>query len=332
MRRPPITAILTLGASALSLVAPAAAQAPVQTPGQTAAPTSANAAGLRYLSWPGRTYRPAPLAAATPAPADLSSPAAVPAQPAPSRPPIIPRGGRSAAPAADLEPRQGLTPASAWIGSQTPAYAPPPAPQIQGPGPQPYFAVASATAPVSPPQATSPWSQAHSVTPVVPASAPASTGYFEQPAPVAEAAPSPAPTPAPMAPAAPRIDSAPAEAAAVDPMAPRRDAPIFRLQRPAAPPAQAPASPAPVEAHTPPAAATPVAQGGARYYSVHRQAGRQPDATPLPPPVYLDALPVDLTSMPASTDLAEPPAAPNLIRNANGRLQALPANEDPVLP
>ena len=41
---------------------------------------------------------------------------------------------------------------------------------------------------------------------------------------------------------------------------------------------------------------------------------------------------MELSSTPASTDLAEPPAAPNLIRNANGRLQALPANEDPILP
>ena len=119
-------------------------------------------------------------------------------------------------------------------------------------------------------------------------------------------------------------------------MAPRRDAPIFRLQRPTpapteavAPTAHAHAQPQPQPA---PTAETPAAQGGARYYSVHRQAGRQPDATPLPAPVYLDALPVDLTSTPASTDLAEPPATPNLIRNANGRLQALPANEDPVLP
>ncbi|HEY1073589.1 MAG TPA: hypothetical protein VGE49_11770, partial [Brevundimonas sp.] len=118
--------------------------------------------------------------------------------------------------------------------------------------------------------------------------------------------------------------------AAADPMAPRRDAPIFRLQRPST---QAEAAPTvQAEAQPQPAAEAPSAPGGARYYSVHRQAGRQPDATPLPAPVYLDALPVELTSAPASTDLAEPPAAPNLIRNANGRLQALPANEDPVLP
>lgn len=137
----------------------------------------------------------------------------------------------------------------------------------------------------------------------------------------------------------------PVDAPAADPMAPRRDAPIFRLQRPSAQPAApAPAQAAqpqaqsqaqpqtPADAQPMPAADAPSAQGGARYYSVHRQAGRQPDATPLPAPIYLDALPVDLTSMPASTDLAEPPPAPNLIRNANGRIQALPASEDPILP
>ena len=131
-----------------------------------------------------------------------------------------------------------------------------------------------------------------------------------------------------------------ANAPSADPMAPRRDAPIFRLQRPSAQPAPASAQAAqpqaqaqtPADAQPAPAADAPSAQGGARYYSVHRQAGRQPDATPLPAPVYLDALPVDLTSPPASTDLAEPPPAPNLIRNANGRIQALPATEDPVLP
>ena len=133
---------------------------------------------------------------------------------------------------------------------------------------------------------------------------------------------------------------APVDEPAADPMAPRRDAPIFRLQRPSTQPAPAPAQAAqpqaqpqtPADAQPMPAADAPSAQGGARYYSVHRQAGRQPDATPLPAPIYLDALPVNLTSMPASTDLAEPPPAPNLIRNANGRIQALPASEDPILP
>ncbi|MNQ34734.1 hypothetical protein D3C85_482000 [compost metagenome] len=130
-------------------------------------------------------------------------------------------------------------------------------------------------------------------------------------------------------------------------MAPRRDAPIFRLQR-AAPEAAAPAAPAPAQPQTAPAAQAPsqtqaqpqtqpqpqptqplqaAPQEGARYYSLHRQAGRQPDATPLPPAVYLDGLPVDLTTPPSSTDLAAPPAQPALIRNSNGRLQAAPDTE-----
>jgi hypothetical protein len=123
-------------------------------------------------------------------------------------------------------------------------------------------------------------------------------------------------------------------------MAPRRDAPIFRLQRtaPDAPvaastpptPTPAPAAraePQAAQPQTPPQPLAAAPQEGARYYSLHRQAGRQPDATPLPATVYLDALPVELTAPPAATDLAEPPAQPALIRNSNGRLQAAPDTE-----
>lgn len=379
MRRPPITAFLTAGACALSIAAPAAAQ----TPASQAAPSSAGAAGLRYLNWPGRTYRPA-TAAAAPA----QTPAPLPAPAAPSRPPIIPHGGQAstpyaAAPSANLAPRQGLTPASAWIGSQTPAYQPQPV--FPAAAPPPYF-------PPAPAPDAAPWSRTRTRAPApaptpVPESAPPApspNGYFAETAEMAEAAPPPppvaptAPAPRPVMRPAPRpipapapvpvpvptpahaVETAPVEAPpetpmetpveapvdapAADPMAPRRDAPIFRLQRPSAQPAPAPAQAAqpqaqaqaqpqtPADVQPAPAADAQSAQGGARYYSVHRQAGRQPDATPLPAPVYLDALPVDLTSMPASTDLAEPPPAPNLIRNANGRIQALPATEDPVLP
>lgn len=137
-------------------------------------------------------------------------------------------------------------------------------------------------------------------------------------------------------------------------MAPRRDALIFTLApRASATPAAAPSlpavaatedakaqqaaqdqvqaqvqAPAQVAAEGQPA---PVANRAnhARYYSVHRQYGRQPDATPLPPPVYLDALPVDVSGMTSATDLAEPPAPPTLIRNNNGRLQAMPNLDEP---
>jgi len=126
-------------------------------------------------------------------------------------------------------------------------------------------------------------------------------------------------------------------------MAPRRDAPIFQLQRntpqpPAATPAPAPA-PAQGQAPATPAAPTPQpasndapSQGSARYYSVHRQAGRQPDATPLPAPNYLDAMPVELNETPSSDDLAQPPEPPAVMRDAQGRLRAAPLADDPMLP
>lgn len=118
-------------------------------------------------------------------------------------------------------------------------------------------------------------------------------------------------------------------------MAPRRDALIFQLQRPQ--PASAAAAPDAAAPSPAPAAPTstdeaPTYGGGARYYSVHRQAGRQPDATSLPAPVYLDAMPVEMDQTPSSTDLAAPPEAPTLIRDAAGRLRAAPPIDDPMLP
>lgn len=94
---------------------------------------------------------------------------------------------------------------------------------------------------------------------------------------------------------------------ATDPLAPRADAPIFRLNSTTQPPA------------------TP---GGARYYSIHRQAGRQPDAPSLPAPLYLDALPVQLDNLPAGDDLAAPPPPPEVLRDANGRLRPVPSSDD----
>ncbi len=177
------------------------------------------------------------------------------------------------------------------------------------------------------------------------------------PEPVRQPAPAPAPILEPAPPVQPQVQPpvqpapqpmpAPVPAdPAFDPMAPRRDAPIFQLQRntpqPAAPtpaPAPAPALPAPnatpAAQPAPQPAPQPVsddapAQGGARYYSVHRQAGRQPDATPLPAPNYLDALPVELDQPIASDDLAQPPEAPAVMRDAQGRLRAAPMADDPV--
>lgn len=127
-------------------------------------------------------------------------------------------------------------------------------------------------------------------------------------------------------------------------MAPRRDAPIFRLQRPA------PVAPAPIPG--PSAEAAPSAPQGdaapaprqmaavtanpsdhpemqpSRRYSVHRQNGQQPDAVALPQPTYVDALAVTLTDMPAGRDLAEPAPGPNLYRDNQGRVRAAPAASD----
>ncbi len=290
MRRPPITAILTAGACALGVAAPAAAQDGGQNGGQ-------NAAGQRYLAWPTKG-----------ASAEVSAPVAPvayganPAADAPRRrAPIIPHGGFGRMP--DTAPAQNLTPASAWLGPNAPNYQPVPPPQ-----PQPLYAPAP-----QPPVAYAPPAPMPEAAPTAPATAPAA---YYAPQPASAVTLEPAPTPA-----------AP-EAPAFDPMAPRRDAPIFRLERAA--PSEPVVAPAPAQAAAPqtqPPPQQPAPQEGARYYSLHRQAGRQPDATPLPPTVYLDALPVELTTPPASADLAEPPAQPALIRNANGRLQAAPDTE-----
>ena len=132
MRRPPITAILTAGACALGVAAPAAAQ---------------ESAGQRYLAWPTKT-------------AAASGPAAYVANPAADAPrrraPIIPHGGFGRMP--DTAPAQNLTPASAWLGPNAPTYQP-------VPPPQPYPAPRPALAP--PPTS---WSR--DLTPPAPAPAP----------------------------------------------------------------------------------------------------------------------------------------------------------------
>ena len=64
---------------------------------------------------------------------------------------------------------------------------------------------------------------------------------------------------------------------------------------------------------------------GARYYSVHRQNGRQPDALEMPDPTYVDAIAVTMPDSLASQDLAQPQEGPTLIRDAQGRVRAQPA-------
>ena len=181
--------------------------------------------------------------------------------------------------------------------------------------------------------------------PVAADSGPAVTETIvEQPMP--EAPPPPA-REAPIASPAPVVVAPPAEPA-FDPMAPRRDAPIFRMlgrnTSPApmddravvpeptpepAPDAAPQTTPPPLEAEpAPQAQAQPAPPPGSvdrspRRYSVHRANGQAPDRTPLPDPVFLDSAPIDL---------AEPPEAPTVMRNVNGRIQAITPSEDPVLP
>ena len=109
--------------------------------------------------------------------------------------------------------------------------------------------------------------------------------------------------------------NAPLSEVVIDPYAPRRDAPVYRLQSGTA---------------AEPVTNSPSSSDGVRYYSVHRQAGRQADAVQIPVPVYLDALPVILTSPVSSEDLAAPPPVPQMMRDANGRVRAVADLEDPA--
>jgi hypothetical protein len=265
-----------------------------ETPGQSR--------GLRYLSWNGRTEAPAPAREGAPlAPrTDLRRPNRV-----------IPHGGSAAEspPAASPAPAQGggrrtLTPANAWMRPAAALPEPAPAPSAPSPAPE------------------------------LPVVAPATPDYLPDMGGRGQAIP-----------AEVLGQSAPASVVAPpndDPMAPRRDAPIFRLQQPPAPAQevsapigrQAGGEPVDARAASPQprriasVAANPddrPSQQGARYYSVHRQNGREPDALTMPQPTYVDALAVTITETPASQDLAQPDQGPTLIRDANGRVRAQPA-------
>lgn len=294
MRRASTLAVAALAATGVLTLADAASA--------QSAPAAGQAQGLRYLSWQGRGEPAAPSArdAARPAPArtDLRRPNTV-----------IPHGGFAASePPAPrrLSPAPGparrtLTPANAWL--QPAAVPPEPAP-----------------APV-PPAPSAPTPQPSPGPDYLP-----DQGRRGQPAP-AEAV-----YPAPL-----RQGDASVTDAAADPMAPRRDAPIFRMQQaaPAPQPEVPPAAAPPAEATAQPRRIVEVAdsgerppQQGARYYSVHRQNGREPDALVMPTPTYVDALVVSMTETPATQDLAEPAQGPTLIRDRNGTMRATPAASD----
>lgn len=266
------------------------------------APT--NASGLRYLSWPGK---PQVSARATPTPAVTQAETPAPTVTAANRtlPGAIPLARLSPAPSvapSTTTPRSnGLTPASAWM----PQRAPTPAEPAQT---APVEAAPAETAPV----------QATRVAP---------SPYVPEPQP---SAPQPQPEPQMQAAQAePEPAPQPAQAAVADPMAPRRDAPIYRLQRPQA---GAPLDAAAVAASGQAAPTSTADDNSARYYSVHRQAGRHPDAIPAPQQTYLDAMPVQMAQTPQSSDLAQPDGPPALIRNANGSLRAVPQTEADNLP
>ena len=358
MRRPDLHRPFALAAGALTLVGT------VLLASQTVAQ---EAAGPRYMNWSGRGPAVMPQGVQT-----ASNETAAPRR---SNTPI-PHGGfaRAGSPvAASATPaRRTLTPASAWItpgasyGMANAAPAPAPVTQMETRevAPVPIPVPAPAPTPVEARVDLPPPPRAPSYSPNV---APQPQAQFQsqrqddrqflpeylagqggaQPAPSqAVYADAPRPAPAPVAPTYAEPQGPAPEAA--DPMAPRRDAPIFRLQR------QAPAGPAPIPGPSAEAApAGPRAEPGAeaapaprqmasvtanpsdhpemqasRRYSVHRQNGQQPDAVAIPQPTYVDALAVTLTDMPAGRDLAEPAPGPNLYRDNQGRVRAAPAASD----
>ena len=307
MSRAPILSTALLVAAGLVLFTGTASAQTPGAPGETR--------GLRYLSWSGRgEVNPAAPAAvpATAARRDLRRPNTVIPHggfttdaPAPARPGLTPAPGA----------RRTLTPANAWMQPPPPPPAPPPEPAPQPAPPAPAAGLPERGA-----------QQA--------GRSPATPDYLPDPGGRAQAVPAEL-----IYGAAP---SAPATAEPFDPMAPRRDAPIFRMQQDA--PASAAAQPAaPV---VQPVAASPAAEPrprrvaevsnsgerpptqGGRYYSVHRQNGRQPDTLVIPEPTYVDGLVVTMPETIASQDLAAPEQGPTLIRDAQGRVRAAPAASD----
>lgn len=308
-----VSGALLVAAGALVIAAPAAAQ-------------QASPAPARYLSWSGKAEM-----------SPVADPSAAPQGQA-RYPGLIPR--QSAAPvhmaptpirmASDARPsRYGgnrLTPASAWTSAPAASYAPAPeatpypteSAYTPAPAPVPLPIPAAAPAPVPLPR---PAARPDALVTTAPADAPMSA-YADAPVPSLQA-------------------PQPGFEAAFDPMAPRRDALIFNMGRAEPAPLQAapqsgsiPAATtvvptadatarAPSQAAPTAYAADAPARQGARYYSVHRAAGHQPDATVMPASVYLDTAPVDL---------AEPPETALPARTVNGRARNIIPNEDPSLP
>lgn len=307
--------------------------------------------GMRYLSWSGKAETPADGLRRSSSPTPASMPASAPSAAGNTRYPGIQTASRPSRYGAGST---GLTPASVWIGAPHSA-ALSAQPVVQQPDPAAQ-AQAQAAYQMQVQSQYQAWYQSEAqaqyeaqvrATPQpaqqvvrVPAADPRQQAMQAQQA-LAQQAQAPQQ-------AEPqyqqRADATPQPG--YDPMAPRRDAPIFRMQQPQG----AQAAPAPQSEQ--PAQQTAVAQGeiqspvltqptagrtysgqayagaeppreSARYYSVHRAEGRQPDPIAMPVSVYLDNAPIDL---------AEPPAAPVPTRTVNGRTQLIVANQDPTLP
>lgn len=281
------------------------------------AQTQAPPTGSRYLSWANRTTSTIPpRMAANAARADILPRRVAPSQGLarpqmqPFNPPLPIRDG-------------GLTPASAWIGSSVaPSFAP------GNPDPLAYATTELAAAPPPPSVMAAPVRAA----PAAPPQPRTETRVAAPPPPVAQpvyAPPVQAPVTAPIA--------ASATINAADPMAPRADAPIFRLRSQGTAPAPVQVEPEATPSESAPSQSAPASQapvqqapvqtsaGGqapSRYYSVHRAAGRQPDRTVMPDPVFFDSVALDLAAPPE----IEPP-----MRDAQGRRVPVP-NADPSLP
>lgn len=282
---------LILTAALAALATPAMAQS--QRPGESA--------GLRYLGWAGRTTDTAARGPRSAAADGLRRPAAVIPHAGVGAPPVTLASANVSTPRTpDRIRRDGLTPATAWLAPEADAPAP-----VQ---PQPEYLPERRAPPQPAPAAAPP-----------PRPAPVEQPRVEPPA----------PAPVRTLPEVPAFDPA-------DPMAPRRDAPIFRMQQPGQPAAQPMPQSTRAETQPPREQAPPQVQQAAsintgqptqtaRYYSVHRPTGRQPDPVVLPDQVTLDEL--QLTEAPNSADLAEPQAPPTLMRNAEGRMVPVPGQD-----
>ncbi|WP_122464635.1 hypothetical protein [Brevundimonas lutea] len=292
---------------------PAPYQAPPRTLAAPSYPSMREAPRLRPAPYPSiqPVDRYAEAAPNRRAPVYRPDPTPPAAQPRYAPPPVQAEPAPQPTPAPQPEPRQ-VEAAPVQPASRQPEWEPPRADLTD------FEAEADARAEAPDPRAPRADAPVFRVSPAQNSAAPST-----EPASDREAlSPSPVPNAAPVA----------------DPNAPRRDALIFQLNRPQAAPrpdvaaetqgADATASEAPepqpstqASAQTPPPPARRRAEDddSARYYSVHRQAGRQPDPTPIPDPVYLDFAPVDL---------AEPPPAPVIARQ-NGLAPSVAENPLP---